>query len=125
MPCHEFWKERTKEINMDKAQVVHTIQGLLANLETIAAAANENAPKLILYCDLSYELSEAEDVGSICRGNNVFAEYDEILYHYGRYTARYQEFELGTISQEDLASQTGKESFDIGEFTMVINQYTG
>ena len=110
---------------MEKAQVTHTIRGLLANLETIAAAGNENAPKLILYCDQSYELSEAEEVGRICRGDNVLAEYDEILYHYGRYTARYQEFELGTISQQDLASQTGKESFDVGEFTMVINQYTG
>ena len=110
---------------MDKAQVTHTIRGLLANLEGIADAGNENAPKLILYCDQSYELSEAEDVGTIRIGNNVLAEYDDILYHYGRYTARYQEFETGTISQEDLASQTGQEGFDVGEFAMVINQYTG
>ena len=127
MPSYEFWNKKTlKEINsMDQAHVMHTIEGLLRNLDRIAEASNQNSPKLVLYCDSSFELSEAEDIGTIRYGDNVLAEYNDILYHYGRYTARYQEFENGTISQKELAEQTRQESFDVGEFAMLNDEYTG
>ena len=108
---YEDWIERIKK-GKDMQLAVRTettmlnIQTLLSKLEDTAAENHENAPKLTLYCDLSYELHDAEDLGEIRHGQNVLAEYYDILTHYGRYSRRYQEFEQGEISQEELAKET-------------------
>lgn len=86
-------------------QPILTIEALLQALEIIAAENNKNAPCLVLFCDLSYQLSEAEDQAEIMHGTNILADIPEILATYSYYSRNYQWFELGKVTQAGLARE--------------------